>query len=66
MVPALPTAVSRNGVSYPERSFYIFRETEYLPKTAYLMLINKEISENTPKIKYISINFLSFDHIIFP
>ena len=52
--------------SYPERSFYIFRETEHLTKNAYLMVINKEILKNVPKIKYISINFLSFDHIIFP
>ena len=66
MVLAVPIAISPSGAPYPERSFYIFRETEHLPKNAYFMVINMEILKNILKIKYTSINFLSFDHIIFP
>ena len=66
MVLTVPTAVSHSGDPYPERSFYILRETEHIPKSSYSVVINIEILKNIPKIKSISINVLSFDDIIFP
>ena len=66
MVLAVPTAISHSGAPFPRGHFTLFRETKHLLKNVYFMVMNIEILKNILKIKYISINFLSSDHIIFP
>ena len=48
-------------------TFLVFREIEHLPKNAYFVVINmnRNIGKHS-KDKMHLINFLSFDHVIFP
>ena len=75
MLLAVPIAISHSGAPYHKRSFYIFREADHLPKNiyfmvvlpknTYFMVVDIEMLKNILKIKYMSINFISLDHIVF-